>query len=58
METLQFGTVIGSDFQEGEMFILMENDDFNITFSDVAIVVIETLEQRYKLEQFINNNFK
>lgn len=57
METIQFGTIIGGDLKENELTIETENDVI-FAFKDVAVVVIENINQKQLLEEFIAKNFK
>lgn len=57
MEIIQFGRIIGGDLKENELIIETENNVI-FAFKDVAVVVIENLNQKQLLEEFITKNFK
>ena len=51
-DTLQFGTASTSDFEEGTVTFDMEGD-FWIRAGEYAIIKIETLDQKIKIEEFV-----
>lgn len=50
---LQFGKATTGDFMEGTFTFEMEDVDFQVSAGTFAIIKVKTLEERMKIEEFI-----
>jgi hypothetical protein len=55
MEKIQFGEALTADFEENTFTFEMDDPSFTASAGAYAIVRIDTLDEKMKLEEFINS---
>lgn len=55
MEIIQFGKAATADFEENTFTFEMDDPYFTASAGSYAIVKIDTLDKKMKLEEFINS---